>query len=251
MLTVYADESGTHDSSAIVAVGGYVSTSPLWDRFQREWKQLLADEQIGDVFHTADLLSRRGEMTTTRGWDEDRVTRVMERADSIIAAYTLFGIVAYIETESCERAFPLKDENGTRKKYSAEYLISGTQLAWGSSRWARENHYTRPIQYVFEDGANGAGYLREALSAARENGERLIGGVAFESKRTLQLQAADKLVQQSRRAIARHLSGKDTDKAVQRLISAKLGKVYRLDGENLPLLRAHVEVQLRREADSW
>ncbi|HWN10462.1 MAG TPA: hypothetical protein VNO50_14555 [Pyrinomonadaceae bacterium] len=182
-------------------------------------------------------------MTTIRGWDEDRVTRVMERADSIIAQYTLCGIVAYTETHICERYFPLKDENGTRKKYSAEYLIAGTQLACGISRWARENHYSRPIQYVFEAGANGAGYLREALSAARESGERLIGGVAFKSKRTLQLQAADKLVQQSRRAITRHLTGKGTDRVVQRLIKAKLGKVYRLDGENLPLLRANVEVQ--------
>jgi hypothetical protein len=114
MLTVYAVESGTDNSSEIVAVGGYVSTSQLWDGFRREWTQLLADEKLGDVFHTADLLSRRGEMTTIRGWDEDRVTKVMERADSIIAQYTLCGIVAYTETHICERYFPLKDENGIR-----------------------------------------------------------------------------------------------------------------------------------------
>jgi hypothetical protein len=249
-LFVYGDESGTDSSSAIVAVGGYVSSVSLWEGFQREWKQLLADERLGDVFHTSDLLSRRGAFTAESGWDDERVIRVMEWADSIIAKYTLFGVVAYTETQECERVFPLKDQNGTRKKYSAEYLISGTQLAWGISQWARENDYTEPVEYVFEAGANGSDYLLKALVAARENGESLIGNVAFEDKSTVQLQSADKLVQQSRRAISRHLSGRETDRLANRLIKAKLGKVYRLDRDNLSLLRARAESLLKRETES-
>jgi hypothetical protein len=207
MLTAYFDESGTDGRSPIVAVGGYVSTQQLWGQFQREWKQFLTDEGIG-VFHTTDLLSMRGEFTAKAGWSTEWVTRVMEKADSIIARHTLFGIVSYTHIEECEKAFPLKDENGTRKKYSAEYLFSGVQMVWGISQWARENGFTKPIKYVFEDGATGKGYLADAMSAARRdlnNQDRsLIGGISFEDKNAVpQLQAADKLIQQARKAIVR------------------------------------------------
>jgi hypothetical protein len=242
MLTAYFDESGTDGRSPIVAVGGYISTQQLWHEFQCEWKQFLTDEGLS-IFHTADLLSRQGKFTAEAGWPKERVTGVMEKADSFIAKHVLFGIVSYTHIEECEKAFPLKDENGTRKKYSAEYLFSGVQMIWGINQWARENGFTEPIKYVFEDGATGKGYLADAVSAARRdlnNQDRsLIGGVSFEDKNAVpQLQAADKLTHQTRKAIVRFNEGKEADIIIQRLIKTRLSKVFRFDSENLPLLRA-------------
>ncbi len=243
MLTAYFDESGTDGRSPIVAVGGYVSTQPRWDDFQRDWKRLLDEEQIR-VFHTTDLLSLRGEFTSANGWNRARAMDVLNRADDIIEKHVMFGIVAYTHIADCETVYPLKDASGTRKKYSYEYVLAGTQAIIGVGSWALENGYTEPIQYVFEDGASGRGSLVDGTNIVRKTDEGkekfLIGGISLGNKRTSpQLHSADKLVQQSCRAIAGYIQGRGTEEsAINRLIKAKLGKVYRFDNENLPLLHA-------------
>jgi hypothetical protein len=243
MLTVYADESGTHGNSPIVAVGGYVSTVELWSNFQIEWVRFV-DEDVKAEFHTTDMLALQGDFAEDKGWNRNRIDQVLARADAIIESHVLFGVASYTEIKECEKVFPLKDKNGTRKKFSAEYLLSAVQLSWSIAAWAKENGYTEPIDYVFESGASGAGYLLQALDHGRKV-DSLIGSVSFaDKKRVYQLHSADKLVQQSRRAIVRFLAGHETDVIAGRLIKAKLGKVMRMDSENLPLLRDFAEAQL-------
>ncbi|MGI8735171.1 MAG: hypothetical protein ACR2LM_17940 [Pyrinomonadaceae bacterium] len=248
MLTGYADESGNDGNSPLLAVAGYVSDVELWAKFQVQWKQFLTEEEI-PLFHSSDMLALSGDFTEEKGWNAERVTRVMQRADLITKEHVLFGLVSYTDIPECEKWFPLVEDDGsTRKRFSAEYLFAGTQLAWGISRWARENRYSDPINYVFECGAPGKGYLMDALDAGRKT-DPMIGGVAFSCKtRVHQLHPADKLAQQCRRALVRHLSGQETSVIMERLIATKLGKAYRMDSENLPLLRkiADVNKQLER-----
>ena len=171
MLTAYLDESGTDGRSAIVAVGGYVSTDDLWNKFRDEWQEFLNIEKI-KIFHTTDLLALRGEFGDNNIWDRIRSESVSQRADKIIEKYVLFGVTAYTNIADCELIFPLKDVNGGRKKFSAEYLLSGTMVINLITSWAEENEYRDPIKFVFEDGAKGKGYLLEAIKSAKKNNQR-------------------------------------------------------------------------------
>ena|SRR5215217_5338712 len=94
MLTVYADESGTDGRSPILAVGGYVSEVPLWDDFQNVWNEMRIEKGI-DVWHTADLLSGKGDFTPDKGWDAERVADAVQAADDVIEKYALYGVTAY------------------------------------------------------------------------------------------------------------------------------------------------------------
>jgi hypothetical protein len=254
MLTVYADESGTDGRSPIVAVGGYVSEVPLWDDFQNAWNEMRIEKGI-DVWHTAYLLSGKGDFTPDKGWNAERVADAVQAADDIIEKYALYGVTAYTNIADCEIVFPLRDENGTRKKFSAEYLLSGLGVVNAITGWAEENEYTEPIRFVFEDGANGRGYLMDALKHAKKSkGVRahLIGGVSLEDKKKIpQLHPADKLIHLACNTI--NLFDRDRDaarEAIRQLVKAKLGKVLVYDKENLPLLPAACEaIRLQREEE--
>lgn len=251
MLTVYADESGNDGNSPILAVAGYVSGVETWTDFQKEWNEFLIEEEI-PLFHSSDMLTLHGDFTEEKGWDRDRVTRVMQRADEITKRHVLFGLVSYTDIAECEKTFPLVEPDGdTRERFAAEYLFAGVQLTWGVSRWARDNGYADPINYVFECGAPGKGYLMDALDAGRKT-DPMIGDVAFAcKKRVHQLHPADKLAQQCRRALVRYLGGLETSIIMERLIATKLGKAYRMDSENLPLLReiADANKKIKRRKD--
>jgi len=237
MLTVYADESGNDSTSPILVVAGYVSDVERWTLFQREWDDFLVQEEI-PLFHSSDMLTLHGDFTQEKGWNRERITRVMHRADEITKRHVLFGLVSYTDIAECEKTFPLVEPDGsTRERFAAEYLFAGVQLTWGVSRWAKENRYTDPIKYIFESGAPGKGYLMDALDAGRKT-DSMIGDVGFScKKRVHELHPADKLAQQCRRALIRYLGGLETTIIMERLIATKLGKAYRMDSENLPLLR--------------
>ena len=39
IASVYLDDSGTHDNSPCIALGGYISTPEKWQVFSREWRE--------------------------------------------------------------------------------------------------------------------------------------------------------------------------------------------------------------------
>ncbi len=245
-LIAYFDESGTHDGSPIVAVGGYISTVKHWDEFQREWTQFLSKNSISK-FHATDLAGGYKEFSKVNGWSKKRAESALRIADKLIAKHVLYGAVAYTTVADCEKYFPLKDKNGTRKKFSAEYLNSGVMVTNLITNWAEQNGYTEPIRFVFEDGVTGKGYLMQALVWAKKlNGARahLIGDVSFEYKKNVgdrkgvpQLHTADRLVHLACKSIGKFLIDENSaDEGRMQLVKLKLGNVHKLDSENFPLL---------------
>jgi hypothetical protein len=91
MLSVYADESGNDSSSPILTVAGYVSDVETWTLFQCEWDEFLVQEEI-PLFHSSDMLTLHGDSTEAKGWNRERVTRVMQCADEITKRHVLFGL---------------------------------------------------------------------------------------------------------------------------------------------------------------
>lgn len=54
LLTTYLDESGTHDTSPISIMAGYLGTAKQWGAFDAEWIALLRSAGVGHV-HAVDL----------------------------------------------------------------------------------------------------------------------------------------------------------------------------------------------------
>jgi len=63
ILTVYLDDSGTHDRSPAVVVAGYASTQDRWESFENEWRR---SHKLYNLthFHMTDFASgtRPGDM---------------------------------------------------------------------------------------------------------------------------------------------------------------------------------------------
>src|SRR5260221_7747840 len=53
--TAYLDESGTHDDSPIMLMGGFLGNTEQWERFNDEWRFLLKNS-LRSVFHWAELV---------------------------------------------------------------------------------------------------------------------------------------------------------------------------------------------------
>lgn len=68
MLTAYFDDSGTHDDSTVLVMGGLVGSERHWEPFERQWKAKLAaplpDRPPLARFHMHDCVAARGEFET-------------------------------------------------------------------------------------------------------------------------------------------------------------------------------------------
>ncbi len=246
LLTAYLDESGTDGRSPVVAVAGYVSTDKLWNEFQCEWCDFLTKNGI-NVFHATDLIAGYGEFTNAKGWSKKRRENALRIADKLIAKYVLHGVAAYTTIADCEKFLPLRDANGTRKKLSAEYLTSGVMVVNLITSWAEENGYKEPINFVFEDGAKGKGYLLEATKHAKKQSivrGHLIGDILFgDKKKVPQLHTADRLVHLFCKSINCFLVDENSvNEGLPTLSRIKLNKVHVLDNENFPLLAKELKL---------
>lgn len=247
-LIAYFDESGTDGRSSLVAVAGYVSTAELWNEFQNEWQSFLVKNGI-EIFHATDLINNYRDFTKEKGWNKKRAESALRIADKLIAKYVLYGVATYTTIADCEKLFPLKDKNGKRRKFSAEYLISGVMAVNLITNWAEENGYTEPIELIFEDGAHGKGYLYDATKPNKgieKPRGYLIGDISFRDKKNApQLQAADRLVHLACKSINKFLlDEKSVNKEIEELLKVKLVKVHRMDGEILPELAKELNLNV-------
>jgi hypothetical protein len=78
MLRAYFDDSGTHDDSEIVAVGGVIGTTAQWEQFERQWKALLACPLPGKPslkkFHLSPCNAQDGEFEGYSDAECDAIT---------------------------------------------------------------------------------------------------------------------------------------------------------------------------------
>jgi hypothetical protein len=253
MLKAHFDESGTDGYHAAVVIGGYVASDEQWEEFQRQWEQMLLNEDISEL-HMTDLISFQKEFHRDKGWDEQRRRRVLERARRVIRTNTMFGLAAAVIIADCEEFFPTKS-NGKklRHKFAKEYEICAYSCAIGIGNWARAHGIEELIKYVFEAGAKGRHQVDLTMAKAQKDDterERYrIAGVEFKQKKNakhpdglVQLQAADMLAHQNCQVISNGPQGMKADvmrESLTRLIRSQDKKLYYFDRTNLPMLKSY------------
>jgi len=191
MYTAYFDESGVHQGSSAAVVAGYLSTDDRWIEFKREWENLLTGEGVS-ALHRVHLENFRGDFRRERGWDENRRSRLLRSAHSIIKRYTLFGVGAAVVRADFEREMP----SAVRTAFGGPYGWLVHDCLVGIGHWAEGNRCTEPVRYVFEAGARGRRRVEKMFEVLyKEDKFRdlcRIGTWKFATKPgAVQLQAAD------------------------------------------------------------
>jgi hypothetical protein len=95
VFMAYLDDSGTHDGSLNVTVGGFVANLEEWQHFEREWDELLTDYGINEspgFFHAADFEARHHPLYGT--WSKPHRVEFMRRLTGIIRRRVSAGIAA-------------------------------------------------------------------------------------------------------------------------------------------------------------
>jgi hypothetical protein len=90
----FFDESGTHDESEVVAVGGLLATYEAWVRAELEWKRVLSNKDVA-VFHFSEFMARRPAFD----WPNEERDAFMERLTTIIGENITLGIAYGIYRE--------------------------------------------------------------------------------------------------------------------------------------------------------
>jgi hypothetical protein len=197
MIICYMDESGTHEASKAVAVGGYVARWEQWIKFRRRWNLLLKKYGVSD-FHMKDIAHFKREF---EGWKEDRRNSFLEGAAAIIRRHTILAFgVGFItaDYEANERA----DKYLVCLHGAIQLLLFGTvnYRRFLNLRTGERISFVFDQKPGFEGGAEKVfAYLREKVESA----DRLLGNITFAQRKDCEpLQAADFFAYEITKALA-------------------------------------------------
>jgi hypothetical protein len=91
LLTAHLDESGTHETSPISIMAGYLGTAEQWRAFESDWTALLQAAGLHHV-HAIDLFKRTKQF---REWPAARVNTFAMQLDGVIARHLPLGFSVY------------------------------------------------------------------------------------------------------------------------------------------------------------
>jgi hypothetical protein len=148
LLTVYLDESGTHDSSPSLAVAGYIASAEKWARFDRCWKHFVDEEGIS-FLHMTDLENRKEQFKNYK--DSDKL-RVLKRAHFLIGDIGAIGFGSALNRADFREVVMGNAE--AFKKIGSSYCLCASTVVHQIASWARSTNHQEPIHYVFGDITN-------------------------------------------------------------------------------------------------
>ncbi len=190
--SVYLDDSGTHQGSLCVSVGGYISTPQKWESFSRDWNYTIRRWGL-DYFHLTDFEAGHGPY---KGWPERFKKQRMALLYDIINEYVMASVANSIEPEVFE-VVGAKARDSVRSVYAS--LVGGCVA--NASLASRDLRLTK-LEFVIESGQKERGRashvvefierFRERQHTYRDLPPNFITGVSVRSKKEFPpLQAAD------------------------------------------------------------
>lgn len=99
----FFDESGTHDGSEIIAVGGLIGTYDGWSRWELEWDQILKSRGV-KVFHFSEFMARKGEFQND--WSDEERNEFMGRLCLTVSDNISVAVVTSVFKDNYEAVVP-------------------------------------------------------------------------------------------------------------------------------------------------
>jgi hypothetical protein len=223
-LTVYADESGTHDEfgeqsgSEVTAIAGYIGTQRDWETVTRRWNTALKKFGV-EVFHMSEYWRKEPPYDT---WPNGKRKRFLSTLISIARDNTLFTVGGMVATKDWVNHLPegLKDGKRGGRNFRhpyhfcfqmflvrfMEYLKSDID-----KRFQRSEGKEEEVAFVFD-------HQQEFEKIAQKTFQIVKGEIDPENRFTqitfasgegrIPLQAADLLVFYARRMLTHQNQGK-------------------------------------------
>jgi hypothetical protein len=94
IVTIYIDESGTHDSPVVI-LGGWVARMGQWASFDDKWRKLLKKYSVS-YFHSKEL--RHSELEF-KGWDKAKKSHFMNEAARLAMKSLAFGFTIPVKID--------------------------------------------------------------------------------------------------------------------------------------------------------
>jgi len=212
VFAAYFDESGTHDGSSNLTVGGFVASVEQWKHFDHEWTELL--QKFGllpqpGYFRMAEYESRR--VFPYTNWPNTRHQEFAKRLVGIIKRRVNVGIAASMPTDVFNRMSAARPSFWPK---GYPYATCAQVCLKAVGAWFTEHHpEEEQIASVFAEGTTGAGLILRIHADLSENHpdiarEYRLGGIGFDSpKRLTALQAADFFAYETYKRMNDRLSG--------------------------------------------
>jgi hypothetical protein len=183
VIKVYFDDSGTHDASVAVAVGGYLASVESWDSFQPKWRSVLDEYEI-PYFHMTDFEARQKLFVR---WEQHKRIALQGKLISLIREHTQAVFTAATIKADYEQ---VKDYYGV-----SVYIYTLYQALGGVITWADRVQFPGPIAYVISQRASNGEVetLRQRIigDARLRRRFRLGSWVVADMRELNPLQAAD------------------------------------------------------------
>jgi len=155
VYTAYLDESGTHDESPIITMGGMMAEARQWSRFQEDFNK--AKRQHGfKVYHTKKVKSRTGEFA---GWSNQQMEAFLGTMQSLIAFGLTEGVSINLSKEQYRESYKGDGKPNKAVLDSAYGLCFRTCLCHFLIEIAKRKHKGRfpDLHIVLEAGHPNAG----------------------------------------------------------------------------------------------
>lgn len=198
IVTVYIDESGTHDGSPATIMAGWVARLGQWSSFDPQWRRLLKSSDL-TYFHSRMFRHGKGEF---RGWKPDRKGAFLDKAKAISLKNLAFGFVISLPHTAYEEHYiagyrPQKVQLDSPYGLCFRYCLSFVPVLAKQTFGDRELE----INFVLESGHENAGdaeriFHKVKNSRFANDDERaimaMLNTITFGDKKTFPgLQAAD------------------------------------------------------------
>ena len=194
--TAYLDESGTHDSSPIMLMGGFLIRAQKLAAFNEKWHSLLKSSCV-QYCHGKELKHRTGQF---KGWSLEKRNAFVLEANRIIEKYSEFGFTAIIRKDDYALIYEAAPNPGKLRK-DTKFGVLFRGCLWVVLAAVTENlklANRSKVNFVLEDGAKNSGDAVRLFKLAKSNflpgWSGLLGTLALSTKQSPGLQAADLLV---------------------------------------------------------
>jgi hypothetical protein len=202
MVTVYFDDSGTHQQSDIAVASCFISDVRRWKQFDTEWQTVLQEEGIADSgFHMADFVAQKPPFD---GWGKTKRDRTVKGLVAVINKCAIIGTTTALTKSDYDRFVTgkLRDKLGHN-----HYTFAVQSCMAHIEEWRIGMLDTQPYEYVFDLMGKGKHEILDLFDSLIEHKLAVRFGIeprgySFQDRRSLlPLQASDILAWESNKYI--------------------------------------------------
>jgi Protein of unknown function (DUF3800) len=193
IISIFIDESGTHQGSPIMTLGGRVARLGQWVDFDRAWRRLLKREGL-DYFHGTEFRGKKGQF---KGWKDARCASFLSEAQKLVGKYTLFGFAVTMKHDDYKDVYRAGNKPN-KLKVDSKYGLCFRLCLLHVPRVIRRSLKSKTLQvnFVLESGDPGSGDAKPVLDEAKKFAptelSEVLGILSYGDKKTIPgLQAAD------------------------------------------------------------